>query len=68
MTTMEKLELHKKEVLKYYPEDQLLGVFLYGSQNYGINTETSDVDTKAILIPTFKELIFNRPVSRELHL
>ena len=67
MTTMEKLKLHKEEVLKYYPEDQLLGVFLYGSQNYGIDTETSDVDTKAILIPTFKELVFGEPISRELH-
>ena len=67
MTTMEKLKLHKEEVLKYYSEDQLLGVFLYGSQNYKIDTEASDVDTKAVLIPTFKELVFDEPVSRELH-
>ena len=32
---------------------------LYGSQNYSLDYEGSDVDTKAIVVPSFEELIFN---------
>ena len=64
----EALHEHLAEVLKIYPEDQVLGIFLYGSQNYKMDLENSDVDTKAIIIPTFKELcLSDKPVSRELH-
>lgn len=60
---------HKQAVLAAgFKEENLLGIFLYGSQNYGTETEDSDVDTKAIIIPTFEELVFNRPVSKELTL
>ena len=45
----------------------VLGVFLYGSQNYNIATENSDVDTIAILIPTFEDLNIKKPVSQEIH-
>lgn len=65
---LEALEEHKTEVFKHYPKNQVLGVFIYGSQNYGIATENSDVDTKAILIPTFEDLILRKPISCELHL
>lgn len=37
----------------------VLGVFLYGSQNYGTATETSDIDARAIVIPKLHDLIFN---------
>ena len=60
---------HKQVILSYgIKEENLLGVFLYGSQNYGTATENSDVDTKAIVIPTFDELVFERPLSKTLHL
>lgn len=65
-TTMDAIKEHKKAILKEYAEDQLLGVFLYGSQNYGISTENSDVDTKAILIPSIEDLCLKKPVSREI--
>lgn len=42
----------------------VLGVFLYGSQNYGLSTPSSDVDTKAIVVPSLHDLISNQPVSR----
>lgn len=29
---------------------------LYGSQNYGLDTKNSDVDTKGLIIPSFKQL------------
>ena len=61
------LKEHKQAILdKGYKEEQLLGIFLYGSQNYGCETEESDVDTKAIYIPTFEELCFDDPVSKEI--
>ena len=63
------LKEHKQAILdKGYKEEQLLGIFLYGSQNYGCETEESDIDTKAIYIPTFEELCFDNPVSKEIQL
>jgi predicted nucleotidyltransferase len=42
----------------------VVGVFLYGSQNYELDYEKSDVDTKAIVLPTLNDIILNRqPVS-----
>lgn len=35
---------------------RLMFVGLYGSQNYGVDTEDSDVDTKCIVLPTVDEL------------
>lgn len=64
----ERLYIHFKEVSKYHDPDQILGVFLYGSQNYNSYTEGSDVDSKCILIPTIKELCLSKPVSKEIHL
>ena len=64
----EKVEKHYDFVCTQYPKEQILGVFLYGSQNYNLHTENSDVDTKAIYIPTFSELVFDKPISKELHL
>ena len=42
----------------------IVGVFLYGSQNYELDYEKSDVDTKAIVLPTLEDIVLNRqPVS-----
>lgn len=38
-------------------DKELLGIFLYGSQNYNVATENSDVDTKAIYVPSLREAI-----------
>lgn len=51
----EALQEHKQAVLAAgYTEKQILGIFVYGSQNYGTATENSDVDTKAVIIPTMR--------------
>ena len=56
---------YKYAVSKY--GDHILGVFLYGSQNYNIHTEDSDIDTKAIYIPTLDEIAAGvAPISKEL--
>jgi hypothetical protein len=45
----------------------VLGVFLQGSQNYNLDYEGSDIDTKAILIPSFEDFVLNKkPVSTTL--
>ena len=45
----------------------VVGVFLYGSQNYELDYSGSDVDSKAIILPTLNDIVFNRqPVSRHL--
>lgn len=42
----------------------IVGVFLYGSQNYELDYEGSDVDTKAVVLPTLNDIILNKqPVS-----
>ena len=44
-----------------------LGVFLQGSQNYNLDYEGSDIDTKVIVVPTFEDFCLNRkPVSTTL--
>ena len=64
MTIMDRVKEHYNEALTYFPEDRIVGIFLQGSQNYGLATPQSDVDTKLIVTPTFKDIAMNRkPVS-----
>lgn len=61
---MKRVQDHYNEALKYFPEEQIVGVFLQGSQNYELDYEGSDVDTKLIVVPSFKDICLNRkPVS-----
>ena len=60
----QRLQEHYDESLQYFPEEQIVGVFLQGSQNYGLDYEGSDVDTKLIVVPSFKDVCLNKkPVS-----
>lgn len=38
---------------------------LFGSQNHGLDTENSDVDTKSIFIPNFSTLLFTKKLLSE---
>jgi predicted nucleotidyltransferase len=38
---------------------EVVGVFLQGSQNYNLDYEESDIDTKAIVLPSFRDFLFN---------
>ena len=43
---------------------EVVGVFLQGSQNYGLDYEGSDIDSKAIIIPKFNDFVLScSPVS-----
>lgn len=51
-----------------YGYNHILGIFLYGSQNYQMDLPSSDIDTKAIYVPSLTEICMNtKPVSKELH-
>lgn len=58
------IEKHIAEATSMFPESRIVGVFLQGSQNYGLSTKDSDVDTKCILVPTFNDIALNKkPIS-----
>lgn len=61
---MNRLQEHYDEALQYFKEEQIVGVFLQGSRNYELDYEGSDIDTKLIVVPNFKNICFNeKPVS-----
>ena len=68
MTVRERLEEHFDEALTLFPEDRIVGLFLQGSQNYGLDLPTSDVDTKLIVVPTFKDIALNRKPMSTTHI
>lgn len=64
MTVRKRMEEHFEEAKTLFPEDRIVGLFLQGSQNYGLELPTSDVDTKLIVVPTFDDIALARkPVS-----
>lgn len=57
------------DTLKFYKEElekdgyKVLYIGLYGSQNYGIDDEASDIDAKVIVLPTIDDIVFRKTVS-----
>ena len=47
-----------------HKEENIFGIFLYGSQNYELDDEKSDFDLKVILIPTVREIIAGKEISK----
>ena len=64
---MARVHEHLDESFNYFPADRIVGLFLQGSQNYGLDYEKSDVDTKLIVTPTFKEIAFNHSPVNTTH-
>lgn len=61
---LDRVSEHLDESFEYFPADRVVGIFYQGSGNYGLDYEKSDVDTKLIVTPTFREIAFNKsPVS-----
>jgi predicted nucleotidyltransferase len=52
---MKRVNSHYEHLCKHGVD--VLAVGLYGSQNYEMDLPTSDIDTKAILLPTKKQII-----------
>lgn len=58
----------REELIKYKRvlEDKgfvVLYIGLYGSQNYNLHDEESDIDVKAIVLPTLHDIVFRNNVS-----
>lgn len=63
-TIFDRVEEHYKEALEHFSYDQIVGCFLQGSQNYQLDLPGSDVDTKLIVVPKFRDIALNsKPVS-----
>ena len=61
---MKRVQDHYNEALEHFPEEQVVICALQGSQNYELDYENSDVDTKLIVVPSFKDICLNKkPVS-----
>lgn len=61
---IERLNDHLEESFNRFDKSQIVGIFLQGSQNYNLDLPGSDVDTKLIIVPKFKEIVLNKkPVS-----
>lgn len=67
MNVMERVQEHYQEALEYFPADRIVGIFLQGSQNYGLEVPSSDIDTKLIVTPTFEEIVFNKKPHSTTH-
>ncbi len=61
---IDRVQEHYEESKRYFQKNNIVGIFLQGSQNYGLETPDSDVDTKLVVTPTFNQIAFNKqPVS-----
>ena len=61
---MARIDEHFDEATLFFNKKRIVGLFLQGSQNYNLETPSSDVDSKLVVTPTFKEIAFNqKPVS-----
>ena len=57
---MEQMQKHWKCALELFPEDRIVGLFIQGSQNYYLEDEESDIDTKLLVVPSVEDIVLNR--------
>ena len=60
---MARVQEHYRDAVKLLSgeESRIIGCFLYGSQNYGLDTINSDVDTVVLTIPSFHMIVYDKP-------
>ena len=58
---------HLQEAQTLVPRGHVVGIFLQGSQNYGLDYEGSDIDTKCIVTPDFKNIALGRKPMSTTH-
>lgn len=59
---------YKLEYMKEnHPELNIIAIFLQGSQNYGLDDENSDIDTKAFCIPSLTSLIEGKKMFSKIY-
>ena len=55
---------HLDDAYEHFSGNQIVGIHLAGSQNYQLDEEGSDVDTKLVVVPSFADIAMNKqPVS-----
>ena len=60
----EALANHYNEAAMVVPDERIFALCLQGSQNYLLDTPESDIDSKCLIIPSFKEIVMNKkPIS-----
>ena len=64
---MERLREHYLEALTIFPKDKILGIFIQGSQDYGLDYSGSDIDTKCIVLPTLEDICLNKKATSYTH-
>ena len=61
---LEQVHKHLDESFNYFDVDRIVGIFYQGSGNYDLDTPESDIDTKLIVVPSFKSIaLAKQPVS-----
>lgn len=65
---MERLNEHLEEAYQYFPKNRIVGIFIQGSQNYGLDIESSDIDTKLIVTPSFEDIVLNKKAVSTTHI
>jgi hypothetical protein len=61
---MKRMQEHYDEALEHFSKDRIVILCCQGSQNYKLDLPTSDLDTKLIVTPSFKDIALNKkPVS-----
>lgn len=58
---MQTLEHYKQSLER--DGHKVLYIGLYGSNNYGLDDEYSDIDAKAIVMPTLEDIVFKKVIS-----
>lgn len=55
---------HRRIVQQHYRKNgEVFFTALQGSQNYGLNDDKSDIDTKTLLVPYLKQTLFEKPIT-----
>lgn len=58
---------HYQDALTLFDKNRIVCVSLHGSQNYGLDTPKSDVDTKLIVTSSFKDIALNKELISHTH-
>ena len=61
------VKTHYDAICERYGEDNVFCVFLYGSQNYGIDIQDSDIDTKAVILLPEEELFWRHSIDTHIY-
>lgn len=57
---IDRIQEHYEYASKRFDKNNIIGIYLCGSQNYGTDTPVSDVDTKLLITPSLTDIYLNR--------